>query len=86
MKSQGRSDQTENAEQKNQAKNTPDDLKKQYWSLTWAPLEDLNNDQITDLRNHNILASNGRRMIQFYHRSKILDGLDENNIKNLENL
>ena len=46
---------------------------------------DLNQDQIIDLRKHTSLAPNGRRMNQFYHRSKILDGLDENNIKNMEN-
>ena len=70
----------------NQMKNTPDDLNVGPRSCTWAPLMMLDQDQITELWKHSNMASNGRRMIQFYHRSKILDGLDENNIKNLENL
>ena len=46
----------------------------------------LDKDQITELWKHSNLASNGRRIIQFHSVSKILDGLDENSTKKLENL
>ena len=66
--------------------NSPDDLGFCYRSTTWAPLMMLDKDQITELWKHSNLASNGRRIIQFHSVSKILDGLDENSTKKLENL
>ena len=66
--------------------NSPDDLGFCCRSTMWAPLMMLGKDQITGLWKHSNLASNGRRIIQFCWVSKLLDGLDENNIKKLENL
>ena len=58
-----------------------DDLECDWRSTMCAPLMVLDKDQMTNLRKHSILASIGTSLIWFYWKSKILDGLDENNVK-----
>ena len=67
-------------------KNSPDELDRACFFTTWAPLKDPPPDQTIELWHPSILASTKPSLNWFYWVSKILDGLDENNINFWKNL